>query len=440
MSVNISKLTINYYKFAKIMEESIILEELVIMHVLQHWSTHAIADNYHYIFNTHNILVRKIISVIDTQNSSYNIISDPIFLSSDKLTISRILSSEKTSCNILHAIERLKEIAYAMFMYNYLKDLDKLIDSKHNVNKIYVQSKIRCMIQEFNDKFNEVEEDTVFDSNNVDDYVDKMLFNDNDSVIPSGIAKLDERIMGIRCCDLTVIAARPGAGKTTFCVNMILKYCLPDTDANNVDDNKISNKKNILYVSPDMNIKYVYEKLICGYKKITRQQLLEAKDTEEVKKILKSIPLILTDTHIFEDICSILERNRKNLAAIIIDYIQLIYNEVTLSSSRQEQIGKMIMKLKSICRRNQIAIILISQMNRECEKRRDNSFLLSDIRDSGYLEQEADLVIFLDKVSKSQEGGLHKISDMLKVVIGKNRHGSLFDLSVYIDYEFSSIH
>ena len=436
MGGNISKLTINYYKFAKIMEESIILEELVITHVLQHWSTQVIIDNYHFIFNTYSVLVRKIISVIDTQNSSYNIISDPIFLSSDKLTISRILSSEKTSCNIMHAIERLKEIAYVMFMYNYLKDLDKLIDGKHNINKIYVQSKIRCMIQEFNDKFNEVEEDTVFDKDNVDEYVDKVLFDNESRVIPSGVDKLDDRIGGLRCCDLTVIAARPGAGKTTFCVNMILKYCLVDDRK----DGDVVNKKNILYVSPDMNIRYVYEKLLCGYKRITRQQLLETKNTEDVKQILKSIPLILTDTHIFEDICSIIERNRKNLSAIVIDYIQLIYNEIALSSSRQEQIGKMIMKLKSICRRNQIAIILISQMNRECEKRRDNAFLLSDIRDSGYLEQEADLVIFLDKVNKPQEGSLHKVSDTLKIIIGKNRHGSLFELSAYVDYEFSTIH
>ena len=404
------------------MEESIILEEVVIMYVIKHWAVNIIEDNYYFLFNTYSILIRKIIAIINNQDSNYNIISDPILLSDDKLTISRILSSAKTSCNITHAIERLKEISYIMFMYNYLKDLDRLIDNNYNINKTYIQSKIRCMIQEFNDKFNSIEDENVLDSSNIDEYVDRLLFSGELRYVLSGISELDIRLGGIRCGDLTVIGARPSVGKTTFCINMMLKHSMNNQNNDNV--------KNILYVSPDMNIRYVYEKLICGYKKITREQLLQEKNSDNVKKTLRSMPIIVTDTNIFEDICSIIEINKKRLSAIVIDYIQLIYNEVNITSSRQEQIGKMIIKLKSICKKNNIAIVLVSQMNRECEKRKDESFLLSDLRDSGYLEQEADLIIFLDKIR-----GTGKI----KIIVSKNRHGSSFEIESIIDYAFSNI-
>ncbi|WP_185864921.1 replicative DNA helicase [Blattabacterium cuenoti] len=251
------------------------------------------------------------------------------------------------------------------------------------------------------------------------------------SGVPSGFHKLDSITSGWQNSDLIVIASRPGMGKTTFMLSMVAN---------------ISLKKNIpiAIFSLEMSPVQLITKLISSETKISSEKIRKANlsrsDWEcliEKSEKIKRSPLYINDTpslSIFDLRAKC--RNlisKKKVKLILIDYMQLMRNHHTYrSQNREQEISIISRNLKSIAKELDIPIIVLSQLSRAVENRGGNKRpLLSDLRESGAIEQDADIVIFIYRPEyygfKIWDSDYHNEScnGQAEVIISKHRNGSL---------------
>ena len=214
------------------------------------------------------------------------------------------------------------------------------------------------------------------------------------SGLPSGFYDLDSLIQGFQKSDLIIIAGRPSMGKTAFGLSI----------ASNIIKNS---KLPILFFSLEMSKEQIMYRLLTMETNINQMRLksgqLSEKDWFKLNKMMKifsKLPLFIDDTFnlSIQDIRSkiktiIFEQNKIGL--IIIDYIQLMQNSELKIENRAQELTKITRSLKTLAREFEIPIIALSQLSRNVENRIDKRPILSDLRESGSIEQDADLVMFL---------------------------------------------
>ncbi len=266
--------------------------------------------------------------------------------------------------------------------------------------------------------------------------------------LPTGFKIIDNALSGLVPHDLIIIAARPSLGKTSLALN--IAYNLSAKDG-----------KTVLFFSFEMGKEILVERLLSIGSKINLMNLRKGKILKkeddlllmEVAQILsKSEILIDTDDNTVLDIRakvhSVQNQYRKagkNLDLVIIDYLQLI-KPSDARVSREQQIAYISRSLKAIARDLEIPVIALSQLNRDIEKRERGGKKekkvpprLSDLRESGAIEQDADVVMFIDKISDEEKDWLESYEDGTQVrrkcrecnfIIAKNRNGPLAEQQV----------
>jgi len=213
------------------------------------------------------------------------------------------------------------------------------------------------------------------------------------SGVPSGYKTLDAITSGWQPSDLIIIAARPGMGKTSFAINTAVKMAKA--------------KIPVGVFSLEMSRKQLMMKIIAGECKINSNKIrdnnltnTERTKINEVKNVLKKIPFYIDDTSAL----SVLEFKAKvrrlveqcAIKLIVVDYLQLMTTgDKKEFRNRESEISYISSNLKAIAKDMNIPIICLSQLSRETEKRKIQRPLLSDLRESGSIEQDADIVIFL---------------------------------------------
>lgn len=414
-----TKLAIIYNRFNKLLNEAKVLETIVIKNILFNYNHKQAMQIDVNIFFYHNSIFKKIKEFAmhnkdENTISLENIFTLISFTTEEKLSLNIIIESKITG-HLLPTLTRLTEISYVCFIYHYLCKLDNFVDNNYRVNKISIQTMITSMKEEFIERYKNIQIKKVYDNNNIEQYQNYILSSDEENIIPTGIEQLDEILNGgYHLNDLIIFAARPGVGKTMLCIDLFSK---------NISHLKAENKK-CLYVSPDMNIRHLYQRVLQRIKLINKEEFISLDIKQKIQE-LKKIPLIVSESLIFEDILETIEYYKNLISILIIDYIQLIrFSSIEKSFNKNEVIERIIIKLKIICRKYNILLILVSQLNREAEKRKDGEFILSDLRDSGSLEQEADIVLFLKKKDRNE----------LEIHIAKNRNGSTGIIEATIDY------
>lgn len=238
--------------------------------------------------------------------------------------------------------------------------------------------------------------------------------------IPTGFSELDRMTAGFQRNDLIIVAARPSVGKTAFALNI----------AQNVGT-KTGEK--VAIFSLEMGAEQLVMRMLCAEGNINAQRLrtgaLEPEDWRRLTLATGS----LSDSGIFIDdtpgvrINEIRSKCRRlkqehGLGMILIDYLQLIQGSGRSSQeNRQQEVSEISRSLKALARELEVPVIALSQLSRGVEQRQDKRPMMSDIRESGSIEQDADIVAFLyrdDYYDKESEN-----KDIIEIIIAKQRNG-----------------
>ena len=244
------------------------------------------------------------------------------------------------------------------------------------------------------------------------------------SGIPSGYYSLDELTDGFNKSDLIVIAARPSMGKTSIALNMASKAAL-------------KHNKRIGIFSCEMSKNSIVKRMLCSESSVDQSRMRKGiLKNDEIERLIHIAEKLYDTTIIFDDTPNIpiLELRSKarrmvkdySIDIVFIDYLQLITVEESMRKSpRHEQIAYVSRSLKGLARQLNIPVVALAQLNRDIESRgEDSKPRLSDLKDSGSIEQDADLIIFIHKLKTSEEYQSSRDgSELREVIIGKNRMG-----------------
>jgi replicative DNA helicase len=249
--------------------------------------------------------------------------------------------------------------------------------------------------------------------------IEQIYNNKGYTGIPTGYKKLDEMLTGVQNSDLIIVAARPSMGKTAFCLNI----------AENI---AIQQKKTVGVFSLEMSKDQLVRRLLCSISRIDSNTLRKGFLKESDWPALTNAASKLSEAPIFIDdsaSLTILEVRAKarrlkakhNLGVLIIDYLQLITVSRT-NISREQEIATISRSLKGLAKELDIPVIALSQLSRAVESRTDKRPMLSDLRESGSIEQDADVVMFLYRDDYYNKDNSDK-QGIIEILVRKQRNG-----------------
>ena len=243
----------------------------------------------------------------------------------------------------------------------------------------------------------------------------------SDSMIPglsTGLRDLDMKINGLNKSDLLLIAARPAMGKTSFALNIGLN---------------VAKKYNstVAFFSLEMSREQLVMRLLSGESFVDSQKMATGKLSEEEweKLCMASASLTQTDIRVDDNpSITVAEMNAKlrrveNLGLVIIDYLQLMTGSgySRASENRVQVVGEISRSLKIMAKELNVPVICLSQLSRAVESRQDKRPIMSDLRESGAIEQDADAILFLYRDDYYNPNTEEK--NVAECIVSKNRHG-----------------
>ena len=239
--------------------------------------------------------------------------------------------------------------------------------------------------------------------------------------IPTGFIDLDYRTAGLQPSDLILIAARPSMGKTAFVLNI-------------TDYIAVRRQKTCLIFSLEMSKEQLVNRMLSMESNVDSQKLRTGTLTDaDWDAVVEGIGTIGSSKLVIDDTpgISIMELRSKcrkvklehGLDLVMIDYLQLMSGSGKNGDNRQQEISEISRSLKAIARELSVPVIALSQLSRACETRTDHRPMLSDLRESGAIEQDADVVMFLyrdDYYNKDTDN-----PNTAEVIIAKQRNGPI---------------
>jgi len=290
---------------------------------------------------------------------------------------------------------------------------------------------LETILNDFENKLfnltNEIKPQKVFSSaellNDIFFELKEKSLNSTSSGLSSGFYDLDSLTQGFQNSDLIIIAGRPSMGKTALSLNIALNII------------KNSNLP-ILFFSLEMSKKQIMYRLLAMEADISQMRLRSGKlyqndwfKLNKIIKIVSKLPFFIDDTSdlCIQDIKSRLKTilfEQNKIGLIIIDYLQLMQNSKSRTENRVQELSQITRSLKIIAREFNIPIIALSQLSRNVENRIDKKPILSDLRESGSLEQDADLVLMLYRnLENNSKDLINQKSQLIELIIAKQRNG-----------------
>lgn len=239
------------------------------------------------------------------------------------------------------------------------------------------------------------------------------------SGMPSGFIDLDVKTSGLNPSDLIIVAARPAMGKSAFVLNI-------------ADYVASHEHMPVMMFSLEMSKEQLVNRILCSESEIDSMKLRNAELTSEdwlklgqASGQLADVPLYIDDTPGLSA-AELRAKCRKaklekNIGLVIIDYMQLMESKLR-NESRQQEISEISRSLKILAKELNVPVIALSQLSRASEARADHRPMLSDLRESGAIEQDADIVLFLHREDYYDENTDKK--GIAEVIIAKNRNGA----------------
>jgi replicative DNA helicase len=245
--------------------------------------------------------------------------------------------------------------------------------------------------------------------------------------VPSGFKKLDEITGGLQRSDLIILAARPGMGKTSFVLNIAAHAAM-------------KNKVAVGVFSLEMSRDQLVQRLICSEAGIDSHRLrtgfIEEGEWSKISQAigeLSEAPIFIDDTPGI----SIMELRTKarrlqaehDLGFVIVDYLQLMQGSYGRTDNRVQEVSEISRSLKALARELNVPVLTCSQLNRAVEQRPGNRPQLSDLRESGSIEQDADIVMFIYREEVYDRETTRK--NIADVIVAKHRNGPLADIELF---------
>ena len=237
--------------------------------------------------------------------------------------------------------------------------------------------------------------------------------------VSSGFKKLDKMTSGFQNSDLIIIAARPGMGKTSFSLNILMHAALV-------------HGLNVGFFSLEMAKEQLMMRMLSAKSKINFGKIrtgflsdAEFQKTVDAATSLQRANIFIDDTPAINSL-DLRSRTRrlqtdKGIDLLIVDYLQLMRG-TGRTESREREIAEISLSLKALAKEMKIPIIAISQLSRQTEARTDKKPQLSDLRESGALEQDADMVMFLHRAD-AYKRNIEERDGLAEIIIGKQRNG-----------------
>lgn len=250
--------------------------------------------------------------------------------------------------------------------------------------------------------------------------------------IPTGFSTLDQ-LVGLGKGDLIILAARPSMGKTAFALNIALNVA----GKNHRDE---SEKKTVALFSLEMGADQLVSRMICSEGMLDSEKIKKGTlDNDDMMKLETAVHFLNQKNIFIEDSAFIkvnevkakckLLKNEHGLDLIVIDYLQLLQGSKR-TDNRQQEVSEISRSLKQMARELECPVIALSQLSRSVESRHDKRPMMSDLRESGSIEQDADIVSFLYRSDyyrseDADENEVQEPSDVstVEVIVAKNRNG-----------------
>ena len=248
--------------------------------------------------------------------------------------------------------------------------------------------------------------------------------------VPTGYPSLDRMLMGLREGQLVIIGARPAVGKTSFALNLAL--------------NAASEGYTVAFFSLEMSGKEIAQRFICAHAQVSMSNFRTGKispqewaNIGQAAEDLSRLDILIDDTPgiTVTEIRAKARRmlHNKEKAIIILDYLQLVSPPAgRRAESRTVEVSEMSRALKIMAKELAVPVISLSQLSRAVESRTGKRPQLSDLRESGSIEQDADIVMFLDRSSNEQEAGREDRppEGVTRIIVAKNRSGPIGDVDL----------
>ncbi len=273
--------------------------------------------------------------------------------------------------------------------------------------------------------------------------------------VPTGLTDLDEKLGGLHKSDLVIIAGRPSMGKTALATN-IAYYA-----AKNIYDN--NEKASVAFFSLEMSSEQLSTRILSEQSRIQSNDIRRGKATEEqlnryieTSRNIYDLPLYIDETPAIS-ISALSNRARRlkrlfGLKLIVVDYIQLMRTNSKRNDNRVQEISEITQGLKALAKELGVPVVALSQLSRAVETRDDKIPQLSDLRESGSIEQDADVVMFVYReqyyLEKKQpklgsieyaewQSKMNDILGLADIIIGKQRHGPTGNIQVEFEGQFT---
>ena len=272
--------------------------------------------------------------------------------------------------------------------------------------------------------------------------------------VPTGLTDLDEKLGGLHKSDLIIIAGRPSMGKTALATNI----------AYNAAQNilKRQEKSSVAFFSLEMSSEQLSTRILSEQAKIKSDDIRRGKVTEEeinryieTSRNIYNLPLFIDETPAIT-IATLCNRARRikrlfGLDLIVVDYIQLMRSNLNKNEGRVQEISEITQGLKALAKELSVPVLALSQLSRAVEQRDDKQPQLADLRESGSIEQDADVVMFVYRESYYLErkqpklgsiehaewqSKMNDVNGLADIILGKQRHGPTGTIKV----EFEGIY
>lgn len=264
----------------------------------------------------------------------------------------------------------------------------------------------------------------------------EQLYNSKGGItgLPTGFKDLDKLMSGLQPSDLILIAARPSMGKTAFVLNIAQHVAIRE-------------KKPVAFFSLEMSKEQLVQRMLCAEAAIDAQRLrIGELEENDWKKLVLAADKLSASSIFIDDTAAItaVEMRAKarrlkiehDLKLIIIDYLQLMQGSGSgKSENRQQEISEISRFLKGLARELDVPVIALSQLSRSVESRQVKRPMLSDLRESGSLEQDADIVAFLYRDDYYNPDSDKK--NITEVIIAKHRNGPVDTVQLFFHKQFT---
>ena len=258
--------------------------------------------------------------------------------------------------------------------------------------------------------------------------------------VPTGLTDLDDRLGGLHKSDLLIIAGRPSMGKTALATNIAYNAAKKIQD-----DNK---KSTVAFFSLEMSSEQLSTRILAEQSRIKSNDIRRGRISEdqfdkfiETSKNISELPLYIDETPAIT-IAALSNRARRikrlyGLDLVVVDYIQLM-RASNFKDGRVQEISEITQGLKALAKELSVPVLALSQLSRAVEQRDDKKPQLSDLRESGSIEQDADVVMFVYRESyyierkeprpatvehAEWQAKMNEVSNLAEIIIGKQRHG-----------------